>query len=87
MRKINERKLSVKEIKQRGIDLKTNKLIESIDKIEIRKMARTFIFETSYGYYLKLFNTKSNEFISIRVNKVFKLISIKKSENHIPNML
>ncbi len=77
-----DRKLSVEEVKQRGIDLMVNNILENIDEIDIRKMARSAIFETSYGFRWKMVNLHTGKKIIIKVNKDFKLISARDSKNN-----
>ncbi len=76
-----ERKLSAQEEKQRGIDLLANQIIENIDGIDLRKMARSAIFETSYGFRWKMVNLHTGKKIIIKVDKNFKLISARTGDN------
>ncbi len=77
-KKIKERKLSEKEVKERGLDNKINSVIEKIEDIDIRRIARSHIIETPYGFRWKLFNVASSLFIVIKVDKKFNLISTNK---------
>ena len=72
-----DRKLSESEVKQRGIDLLVNEIVENLDEIDLRKMARSAIFETSYGFRWKMVNLATGKVIIIKVNKDFELISAK----------
>ncbi len=74
-----DRKLSKEEVKERGLDILANQTIENIDKIDLRKMARSSIFETTYGFRWKMFNLKTGNIIIIKVDKNFKLISARNS--------
>ncbi len=76
-----DRKLSPEEVKQRGIDLLVNQIVEQIDEIDLRKMARSAIFETSYGFRWKMVNLHTSKKIIIRVDKDFKLISARTGNN------
>ncbi len=76
-----DRKLSPQEEKQRGIDLLANEIIANIDGIDLRKMARSAIFETSYGFRWKMVNLHTGKKIIIKVNKDFKLISARTGDN------
>ncbi len=76
-----ERKLSPEEVQQRGIDLLVNEIVEQIDAIDLRKMARSAIFETSYGFRWKMVNLHTGKKIIIKVDKDFKLISARTSDN------
>ncbi len=77
-----DRKLSVEEVKQRGIDLMVNHVIENIEEIDLKKMARSAIFETSYGFRWKMVNLHTGKKIIIKVDKDFKLISARDSKNN-----
>lgn len=70
-----DRKLSAEEVKQRGLDLLANQIIENIDDIDLRKTARSAIFETSYGFRWKMVNLHTGKIIIIKVDKNFHLIS------------
>ena len=76
-----DRKLSSQEEKQRGIDLLANEIIENIDGVDLRKMARSAIFETSYGFRWKMVNLHTGQKIIIKVDKDFKLISARTGDN------
>ncbi|GAA4276196.1 hypothetical protein [Aquimarina mytili] len=76
-----ERKLSPQEEKQRGIDLLANQIIENIDGVDLRKMARSAIFETSYGFRWKMVNLHTGKKIIIKVDKNFRLISARTGDN------
>ncbi len=69
-------KLSEDEIRERGIDLRIKELMKSIKNINMYIMARSFVFETSYGFRWKLLNLKTNDDVTIKVTKDFELISI-----------
>ncbi len=75
-----DRKLSEKEVKQRGLDLLATEIIEQINEVDLRKMARSSIFETSYGFRWKMVNVQNGTIIIVKVNKDFKLISAKNSK-------
>ncbi|GAA4274856.1 hypothetical protein U6A24_12070 [Aquimarina gracilis] len=77
----SDRKLSPEEVKQRGIDLLVNEIVEQIDEIDLRKMARSAIFETSYGFRWKMVNLHTGKKIIIKVDKDFKLISARTGDN------
>jgi len=76
-----DRKLSPQEEKQRGIDLIAGQIIENIDGIDLRKMARSAIFETSYGFRWKMVNLHTGQKIIIKVDKDFNLISARTGKN------
>ncbi len=76
-----DRKLSTEEVKQRGLDLLASQVIENIDKIDLRKTARSAIFETSYGFRWKMVNLHTGKIYIIKVNKDFRLISARNSDN------
>lgn len=76
-----DRKLSAEEVKQRGIDLMANQIIENIDEVDLRKTARSEIFETSYGFRWKMVNLSTGKIFIIKVDKNFKLISIRSADN------
>ncbi|AXT54272.1 hypothetical protein J8L88_15120 [Aquimarina sp. MMG015] len=75
-----DRKLSEDEEKKRGLDLLATEIIEQIDEIDLRKMARSAIFETSYGFRWKMVNLHTGNIIIIKVDKNFKLISARNSK-------
>ncbi|SEL42413.1 hypothetical protein SAMN04487910_2414 [Aquimarina amphilecti] len=75
-----DRKLSEEEEKKRGLDLLATEIIEQIDEIDLRKMARSAIFETSYGFRWKMVNLHTGNIIIIKVDKNFKLISARNSK-------
>ncbi|WP_034228341.1 hypothetical protein [Aquimarina pacifica] len=75
-----DRELSTQEVKQRGIDLMVNRIIENQNEIDLKKMARSSIFETSYGFRWKMVNLHTGKIIIVKVNKDFELISIRKSD-------
>lgn len=75
-----DRKLSDEEVKQRGLDVLATEVIEKIDEIDLRKMARSAIFETSYGFRWKMINLHTGKIIIVKVNKDFKLISARNSK-------
>ncbi|QKX06227.1 hypothetical protein HN014_15355 [Aquimarina sp. TRL1] len=77
-----ERKLSPEEEKARGLDVMANQIVENIEEIDLRKVARSPIFETSYGFRWKMFNVKTGHFYTIKVNKNFALISVRDSKNN-----
>lgn len=72
-----DRKLSDQEVKERGIDLLVNGIVESIDTIDLRKMARSSIFETSYGFRWKMINLSTSQVLIVKVDKDFNLISVR----------
>ncbi|MCK8522918.1 hypothetical protein M0D21_15175 [Aquimarina sp. D1M17] len=76
-----DRKLSPEEVKQRGIDLLANEIVENIDQIDLRQTARSSIFETSYGFRWKMVNLHTGMVIIIKVDKDFKLISARNKYN------
>ncbi len=76
-----DRKLSPEEVKQRGIDLLVNQIVEKIDDIDMRKMARSAIFETTYGFRWKMVNLHTGKKIIIKVDKNFRLISARDGNN------
>ncbi len=76
-----DRKLSTDEVKQRGIDLLVNEIVEQIDEIDLRKMARSAIFETSYGFRWKMVNLHTGKKIIIKVDKDFNVISARTGDN------
>ncbi|WP_062058793.1 hypothetical protein [Aquimarina longa] len=76
-----DRKLSTQEVKERGFDLLANQIVENIDEIDLRKMARSAIFETSYGFRWKMVNLQTGKIIILKVDKNFKLISARNSDN------
>ncbi len=75
-----DRKLSEEEVQKRGIDRLATEIIEKIDEIDLRKMARSSIFETSYGFRWKMINVQTGNIIIIKVTKKFKLISVRNSK-------
>lgn len=75
-----DRKLSDEEVKQRGLDVLATEVIEKIDEIDLRKMARSAIFETSYGFRWKMINLHTGKIIIVKVNKDFELISARNSK-------
>ncbi len=75
-----DRKLSDEELQKRGLDILAAEVIEKIDEIDLRKMARSAIFETSYGFRWKMINLHTGNIIIIKVNKDFKLISARNSK-------
>lgn len=76
-----ERRLTPSEVKQRGIDLLVNEIVEEIDEIDLEKMARSAIFETSYGFRWKMVNLHTGKKIIIKVDKDFKIISARTGKN------
>ncbi|WP_103070411.1 hypothetical protein [Aquimarina sediminis] len=70
-----DRKLSTEEVKRRGLDLLANEIVENLDEIDLRKMARSAIFETSYGFRWKMVNLSTSKIIIVKVDKDFNLIS------------
>ncbi|WP_109300280.1 hypothetical protein [Aquimarina sp. AU474] len=76
-----DRKLSSQEVQQRGIDLLANEIVENIDAIDLRKMARSAIFETTYGFRWKMVNLHTGKIIIVKVDKDFKLISARDKNN------
>lgn len=72
-----DRELSDQEVKERGIDLLVNGIVESIDAIDLRKMARSSIFETSYGFRWKMVNLSTSQILIVKVDKDFNLISVR----------
>ncbi len=76
-----DRKLSTEEVKERGLDLLANQIIENLDEVDLRKMARSAIFETTYGFRWKMINLHTGKKIIIKVNKDFKLISARTTDN------
>lgn len=72
-----EKRLTDKEIKDRGIDLMVNNILEEIDEIDIRKMARSDIFETPYGFRWKMVNLHTGKVLIVKVDKNFRLIAVK----------
>lgn len=75
-----DRKLSDEEVKQRGLDVLATEVIEKIDEIDLRKMARSAIFETTYGFRWKMINLHTGKIIIVKVNKDFELISARNSK-------
>ncbi|WP_344929220.1 hypothetical protein [Aquimarina addita] len=75
----NDRELTQEEVKKRGIDLLATKVIEGIEDINLKNMARSSIFETSYGFRWKMFNVKTGKILIIKVNQDFQLLSAKHS--------
>ncbi|MHA7057674.1 hypothetical protein ACWGOQ_0010675 [Aquimarina sp. M1] len=75
-----DRKLSDEEVQRRGLDILATEVIERIDEIDIRKMARSAIFETTYGFRWKMINLHTGNIIIIKVDKDFKLISARNSK-------
>ncbi|WP_299899565.1 hypothetical protein [uncultured Aquimarina sp.] len=75
-----DRKLSDEEVKQRGLDVLATEVIEKIDEVDLRKMARSAIFETSYGFRWKMINLHTGKIIIVKVNKDFELISARDSK-------
>ncbi|WP_378184743.1 hypothetical protein ACE939_08260 [Aquimarina sp. W85] len=71
-----DRKLSSEEVQRRGIDEMVNRVMANIRGINFKAMARSDIFETSYGFRWKMFNLHTGQIIAIRVNKNFKLLKI-----------
>ncbi len=76
-----DRKLSPEEVQERGIDLLANEIVGNIDAIDLRKMARSAIFETSYGFRWKMVNLHTGKVIIVKVDKDFKLISARDKNN------
>ena len=76
-----DREIPKDEEKQRGLDLLANEIIEGIDEIDIRKTARSSIFETTYGFRWKMVNLHTGKRIIIKVDKDFRLISARYSDN------
>jgi len=75
-----ERKLSDDEIKERGLDLLATEVIEQIQEIDLRKMARSAIFETPYGFRWKMINLQTGTIIIVKVDNDFSLISARNSK-------
>lgn len=75
-----DRRLSEEEVLKRGLGLLATDVIEKIDEIDLRKMARSSIFETSYGFRWKMINVKTGKIILVKVNKNFRLISVRNSK-------
>ncbi|WP_299256710.1 hypothetical protein [uncultured Aquimarina sp.] len=75
-----DRKLSDEEVQKRGLDVLAAEVIEKIDEIDLRKTARSAIFETSYGFRWKMINLHTGNMIIIKVNKEFQLISARNSK-------
>ncbi|AXT50575.1 hypothetical protein D1818_06920 [Aquimarina sp. BL5] len=75
-----DRKLTDEEVQKRGLDVLAAEVIEKIDEIDLRKTARSAIFETSYGFRWKMINLHTGNIIIIKVNKEFKLISARNSK-------
>ncbi|WP_299248169.1 hypothetical protein [uncultured Aquimarina sp.] len=75
-----DRKLTDEEVQKRGLDILAAEVIEKIDEIDLRKTARSAIFETSYGFRWKMINLHTGNIIIIKVNKEFKLISARNSK-------
>ncbi len=75
-----DRRLSEEEVLKRGLGLLATEVIEKIDEIDLRKMARSSIFETSYGFRWKMINVKTGKIIIVKVNKNFELISVRNSK-------
>ncbi|MFL1897236.1 hypothetical protein ACJRPK_16150 [Aquimarina sp. 2-A2] len=71
-----DRKLSDEEVQQRGIDMMVNQVMANIDGIDFKAMARSDIFETTYGFRWKMFNLQTGKMIAIKVNKDFKLLDV-----------
>ena len=76
-----DRKLSTEEVKQRGLDLLATQIAVNLDDVDLRKMARSAIFETSYGFRWKMVNLHNGQKIIIKVDKDFNLISARSSDN------
>lgn len=76
-----DRKLDESEVKQRGIGILVTEVIDRIDEIDLRKMARSSIFETSYGFRWKMYNVQTSKVVIIKVNKNFRVLSIRDSKN------
>lgn len=76
-----DRELTQEEVKRRGIGLLVTKVIDNIEEINLKNMARSSIFETSYGFRWKMFNLKTGKILIIKVDKDFKLISARNSKN------
>ena len=74
-----ERKLTEIEVKKRGFDLLVTKTVKKAEDINLKEMARSAIFETSYGFRWKMINTVSSKIVIFKVDKKFHLISIKYS--------
>ncbi len=72
-----DRKLSTQEVQSRGIDLMVTEIINNHNKIDLNKMARSSIFETSYGFRWKMVNLHTGKIIIIKVNKDFEVLSIR----------
>ena len=72
-----EKKLTEQEVKQRGIDHMVGNILDEIDEIDIRKMARSDIFETPYGFRWKMVNLHTGKVLIVKVDKNFRLISVK----------
>ena len=71
-----DRKLSDEEVQERGIDMMVNQVMANIDGIDFKSMARSDIFETTYGFRWKMFNLQTGNMIAIKVNKDFKLLDV-----------
>lgn len=76
-----ERKLNESEVKERGIDILVTEVIDTIDEIDLKKMARSSIFETSYGFRWKMYNVQTGKVVIIKVDNDFQLISVRDSKN------
>ncbi|AXT60266.1 hypothetical protein D1816_07855 [Aquimarina sp. AD10] len=76
-----DRKLSADEVKQRGLDVLANEITENFESLDLKKTARSAIFETSYGFRWKLVNLHTGKKIIVKVDKDFKLISARDNKN------
>ncbi|TPN85132.1 hypothetical protein [Aquimarina algicola] len=74
-----ERKLTTDEVRERGLDLLANEITENLDGIDLRKSARSAIFETPYGFRWKMVNLHTGKTMIIKVDKDFNLISARNS--------
>lgn len=77
-----KRQLSIEEIKERGFHMRIANVINQIDEIDLRKMARSPIFETSYGFTWKMYNLSNNKRLVVKVDKDFNLISVNKAKKN-----
>ncbi|RZS93407.1 hypothetical protein EV197_1985 [Aquimarina brevivitae] len=77
----HEKKLSQEEIKEKGIDVMIHNIVAQIDDIDIRKMARSDIFETPFGYRWKMVNLHTGKVLIVKVDQDFNLISVRDRNN------
>jgi len=76
-----DRKLSIQEVQERGIDKIVTRVVANVNNIDLKSMARSAIFETSYGFRWKMVNLKTGKIILFKMDKNFDLISVRNSDN------